>query len=109
MNLPKIKRIMDEKRVEFSQLYSNKEMQEDYPLISKLATAILGIPYSTAHLERCFSLLKLIKTPLRNSLANESTEALMVCKSGLDLLNLEDRNVMDRLIGLFKVFMKGKN
>jgi len=108
LNISNIKKLLHESKQEFPSLYDLTIIQQEYPLMCKLAKAVLGIPYSTAHLERAFSQLQLIKTPLRNSQRNETTEALMVCKTSLDLLNLEDRKVMDCLMHLFQIYMKNK-
>ena len=44
-----------------------------YPLLSKLAKAILVIPHSNADVERMFSQMGLNKTKPRNSLGTETT------------------------------------
>ena len=48
-----------------------------YPLLSKLAKAILVIPHSNADVERMFSQMGLNKTKLRNSLGSETLTALL--------------------------------
>ena len=48
-----------------------------YPLLSKLAKAILVIPHSNADVERMFSQMGLNKTKLRNSLGTETLTALL--------------------------------
>ena len=48
-----------------------------YPLLSKLAKAILIIPHGNADIERMFSHLGLNKTKLRNSLATETLSTLL--------------------------------
>lgn len=44
----------------------------------KLLKIIITIPISTAELERCFSILKRIKTFLRNSMKQERLSALAI-------------------------------
>lgn len=48
-----------------------------YPLLSKLAKAVLVIPHSNADVERMFSQIGLNKTKLRNSLGTETLTALL--------------------------------
>ena len=48
-----------------------------YPLLGKLAKAILVIPNSNADVERMFSQMGLNKTKLRNSLGTETPTALL--------------------------------
>ena len=48
-----------------------------YPLVSKLAKAILIIPHGNADIERMFSRVGLNKTKLRNSLSTETLSALL--------------------------------
>lgn len=52
----------------------------DYPIISYICSALSCVIVSTADCERGFSLLKLIKTPLRNSIGQTNLNHTMhVC------------------------------
>ena len=48
-----------------------------YPLLSRLAKAVLIIPHGNADVERLFSRVGLTKTKLRNSLSNITLSALL--------------------------------
>ena len=48
-----------------------------YPLLSRLAKAVLIIPRGNADVERLFSRVGLTKTKLRNSLSNKTLSALL--------------------------------
>jgi hypothetical protein len=64
----------------------NKKIETDYPLITRLARAILSLPHSSAIIERGFSQLKLIKDEKRGNLNNDTLESLMITKiNGLTL------------------------
>jgi hypothetical protein len=91
-----------------SKFYLSREIKDQYPSMSKLAITILSIPYSTADLERSFSQLKLIKTPLRNSLKDSTTESLLMTKIGFNLVDLADSATVDTLILLLNTSQKMK-
>ena len=65
--------------------YDDDEIKKDFPLIYKVATSFISIPYSRAHLERLFHHLKLNSTALRNRLDSETLESI--------LLNKDDENL----------------
>ena len=46
--------------------FYDEKLAKTYPLMRILAKAYLSIPYSSVHLERLFSQIKLNKTPIRN-------------------------------------------
>ena len=55
----------------------NANGKQTYGNICRLMKAIMSLPHSSAGAERKFSLLKLIKTPLRNKLAPDTISCLM--------------------------------
>uniref|UniRef100_H3AVF6 HAT C-terminal dimerisation domain-containing protein n=1 Tax=Latimeria chalumnae TaxID=7897 RepID=H3AVF6_LATCH len=48
-----------------------------YPILTKLAKAILVLPHSSANVERLFSQMTLVKTQLRNRLNNDTLEDIL--------------------------------
>jgi len=56
---------------------------KDYPSIRKLALAILTLPYSTAAVERTFSMLRDIKDPRRNRLDSSAVESCLLAHQEL--------------------------
>jgi len=75
--------------------FQQKTLQIKYPLVVKLAQALLGLPHSSATIERAFSQLKLIKNEKRCNLANDTLESLMITK--VNEINIEDEIVMENL------------
>jgi len=59
-------------------LWNHFVMQEEFPYISKLARALLVLPYSSASVERAFSDFKTIKTNKRNLLCRETLETCLL-------------------------------
>ena len=53
------------------------KLQPLFPQLSKLASVILTIPFSTADCERAFSTMKRVKTPLRNRLKTTTLDWLL--------------------------------
>lgn len=105
-------------RTELQVLYEREELQiicEAVPLLSlvsqedmrytfqetiKLLEVLVTTPMSTSEAERCFSMLKRIKTFLRNSMKEERLSALgMLSAEKVFLNNVEDFN--KRVIDLF--------
>ena len=64
-------------------LESWKILSKDYPFISRLANAVLTLPYSSVSVERIFSKMQDFKTPKRNRLSIENLEIYL-------LINQED-------------------
>ena len=62
---------------QLKELVCNDMMRTLFPNLCKIYTISLSIPVSTASLERSFSQMKLIKTPLRSSLNDKSLSHLM--------------------------------
>jgi len=69
----------------------------------------MAIPYSTADLERLFSQLKLIKTPSRNSLKEDTLNGLIISKIGLNLLDLEDKMIGEQLLAKLRNYYSKMN
>jgi len=91
------------------QLYIDKEINKKFPMMCRLACSILSIPFSNADVERTFSQLSLIKTTRRNGLNNDTTEALVMSKIGLDLINLEDPETINNLAKKAIIYQKIKD
>ena len=53
------------------------EREENFKVLSKLARLAQTLPTSSAPIEQSFSIIKLLKTDLRNSLTEESLEGLI--------------------------------
>ena len=60
--------------------YQDYIISKDFPLIRRLATALLSLPHSSAAVERVFSKLKLIKNERRNCLHNDTLQSLLISK-----------------------------
>ena len=54
------------------------KLAEEYPLCSKLAKALLILPYSTCSVERVFSSMRDFRTPKRSRLTTENLEACLL-------------------------------
>ena len=74
-----------------------------------LVQALLLIPLSNADIERTFSQLRLIKNERRNSLSNETTEALLISKIGFDFIDLKNKKVILDLSKRLGNYQKKKN
>ena len=71
-----------------------------YKNMFKLFKISLLIPPSTANIERGFSVMNLLCTPIRSSLNDSSIDRLMcICINGPDML---DENDLDKLVDDFK-------
>ena len=55
-----------------------KLLSMEYPLVSKLALALLVLPYSTVSVERLFAEISDFKTPKRNRMTIENLEACLI-------------------------------
>ena len=76
INFPGIKSIMGKKPL----LEVWKEQEIKFPLLSKLAKALMVMPYSSCFLERTFSKIVDIKTLKRNRLSINGLEACLLIK-----------------------------
>jgi len=63
-----------------SKFYMNSTLFSNYPLITKLARALISLPLSGASIERSFSQLQLIKNEKRTRLEDDTLESLLLCK-----------------------------
>ncbi|KAJ1690785.1 hypothetical protein LUZ63_014940 [Rhynchospora breviuscula] len=73
-----------------------------YPVLSRLAWDILAVPISTVASESTFSTSGRVLSPVRNSLSDESIEALLVLKIGCGLRLLRMVNILVNLYGPMK-------
>lgn len=81
-------------------LLIQEEMRDTFQETLKLLKVLVTVPMSTSEAERCFSMLKRIKTFLRNSMKEERLSALgMLSAEKAFLNNIEDFN--KRVINLF--------
>lgn len=81
-------------------LVTQEEMCDTFQETLKLLKVLVTVPMSTSEAERCFSMLKRIKTFLRNSMKEERLSALgMLSAEKAFLNNIEDFN--KRVIDLF--------
>ena len=78
-------------------------------MIALLAKSILTLPFSNAEIERTFSLFKLNKSLIRNSLSNETIEAILIWKVNSNLINLNDPKQIDVLIKKYQEFLANKS
>ena len=54
-----------------------------YPNLRKVVACIMSLPFSNASVERLFSLLKLVKSDVRNALKRETLAGLMHAHEGM--------------------------
>lgn len=59
------------------EILSKDSMVMLFPLVSKLITHALVLPVSTADCERCFSVIKRVKTDLRNRMSTQTLDRLL--------------------------------
>ena len=73
-----------------------RDNQNKYPLLYKLAKALMVVPYSSCSLERIFSQFRDIKTIKRNRLTVKSLEACLLLKQkyGDDISNVNLDNLV---------------
>jgi len=69
-----------------------KQVEQDFPLIYRLARAIWTLPYSSASIERNFSVMGDIKTIKRNKLSLPNLEACLLTKQALSKPNESDED-----------------
>jgi len=50
-----------------------------FPLVYRLLKLVLVLPIATASVERCFSVVKIVKTDLRNRIGDEFMNDCVVC------------------------------
>jgi len=80
--------------------YQQSELESKYPLLIKLARALLSLPYSSASVERAFSQLKLIKDDKRSTLANDTLESLLTAK--INDYDFDDNNLLQNLCAYYE-------
>lgn len=71
--------------LDVSQVIVRLNKHPDYPLVYRLISLVLLLPVSTATAERAFSGLKIVKSRLRNRLADEFLSDLLVLYLNKDL------------------------
>lgn len=69
---------------------------KEFPLISKIALTAYTLPYSSAGVERAFSVLKDIKSSKRNRMCSETLEASLLIHQSLN--NISDFQIEDDLL-----------
>jgi len=90
---------MEVKVFDIVTFYRLDNLYRKYPLIFKLSRAILALPHSNAPIERAFSQLKIIKDDKRNSLSNETLQALLISK--INKLDLQSEEIQARMLEYF--------
>ena len=70
------------------------EEKRRFPILGKLAEAMLILPYSSSGVELIFSTLKLIKTAHRSSLQSPMLNALMHASTRKNLANFNPNDGM---------------
>lgn len=73
--------------------------------ISKLALALLSLPFSNATVERAFSIANVVKNKLRNRLTISSTDCIMRVRFHLMNINCADFMPSDRMLSKFNAEM----
>jgi hypothetical protein len=73
------------------------EKHKVFPLVYRLIELALILPVSTTSVERAFSAMKIIKTNLRNKMADEWFNHLMVCYIEREIFKeLDDSTILRR-------------
>ncbi|KAJ9563852.1 hypothetical protein OSB04_009012 [Centaurea solstitialis] len=68
-----------------------------HPLVYRLLKLTLVLPVATATVERCFSAMKLVKTDLRNRIADDFLNAALICTIEKEAYaNVKNEDVIDR-------------
>ena len=80
-------------------------LSKNYFCISKLAKALLVLPYSSAPVESIFSEFKAFKTPYRNQLSVESLEASILSEQAS---NLDQKILLSQMIERYPDIWKEK-
>lgn len=84
----------------FLSLILSDGLDSTFPEITKLLKILITIPMSTSEAERCFSMLKRVKTFLRNTMSEERLTALGMLSFEKHFINsIDDFN--NRVIDLF--------
>nr|GFB89914.1 hypothetical protein [Tanacetum cinerariifolium] len=65
--------------VELAEKMVDKKKHTSYPLIYRLLKLVLVLPVATATVERCFFIMKLIKTDLRNRMDDDYFDGALTC------------------------------
>ncbi|CAM8997489.1 unnamed protein product [Rhodiola kirilowii] len=63
------------------------EKHRAYPLVFRLLKLVLTLPVATATVERCFSAMKIVKTSLRNRMADSFLCDGLICYIEMDLFH----------------------
>jgi len=91
---------LDESRFDVVSFFSNLQIIRTFPLMSKLAKAILSLPLSSASVERVFSQFKLIKNERRNCLNNDTAQSLLIAK--VNNIEMSDKKVLSEIYAQFE-------
>lgn len=68
-----------------------------YPLVYRLLKLALVLPVATATVERCFSVMKLVKTDLRNRIGDDFLNVALICDIERDIHDkVKNEDVIDR-------------
>jgi len=68
--------------------------------MARIGQLLTALPHTSCSVERLFSQLKLIKTPLRNSLKDETLESILVLKPAHSYIDLNNTNIVRQLVAL---------
>ncbi|CAM8886897.1 unnamed protein product [Rhodiola kirilowii] len=70
-----------------------------YPLIFRLLKLVLTLPVATATVERCFSAMKIVKTNLRNRIADSFMSDCLICYIEKDIFGtIKNEDVVERFM-----------
>jgi hypothetical protein len=84
-----------------AKLIVEKNLKKDYPQIEKLMRIYLAIPATSVAAERAFSVLKRIKTWLRNSMEQDRLSSLSIINIEKDFSKEVDiENIIDQFASL---------
>jgi hypothetical protein len=68
-------------KMKLTDFYNIERIKKRFPLLTRLSLSILSLSTSSCEVERIFSKMKLIKTPLRNRLSGTTLESLLMLKT----------------------------
>jgi len=83
------------------------QVRHRFPTLSKIFRTVHAFAPSSANVEQCFSILKLLKSNIRNSLKEETLESLVLIHE--EFKDGKSIETPDRLITLFDVMKKNLN
>lgn len=78
--------------------YNSSDFKEKFKIMTKVASVLLSVPFSSVHLERLFSNIDINVTPKRNQLGENTLESILINKEDSDLKASLERDIHDKYL-----------